>query len=278
MTTYDPRAQVTESIESAIANLADALIELERVPVHDRPAVAAIAHALNHYLSVSEAGLALIENALRGHPNKEVATWLEAFRHLGNMMHHTVGRLFHGSMTSDVPLKPDYVNLIVLIQRACDYYQPRAHARQLDISCQSIGDVPFVWADRVAVAVVADNLLSNAVKFSNPGGKIVVQILAGPGGVVCSVQDNGAGLTPLEQARLFHRGSPASTSGNAAPGFGLTVAKEFVDRMGGRLWVESEPGRGACFFFRLPYHPPGPPPPQSGVTSQQTGDQQRSTS
>lgn len=259
MTSYDPRGAITDSIESAIANLADALIELESIPVHDRPAVTAIAHALNHYLSVSDAGLALMEQALRDHPNKEVATWLEALGHLGNMMHHTVGRLLHGSSPSDVPLKPDYVDVAVLMQRACDYYVPRAHARQLEISCQSMGDVPLAWADRVAVAVIADNLLSNAVKFSNPGGKIVVQVLPGPGGVVCSVRDNGPGLSPLEQARLFQGGSPASGSGKPAGGLGLSIAKEFVGRMGGRLWLESESGRGACFFFRLPYHPPAPP-------------------
>jgi signal transduction histidine kinase len=45
------------------------------------------------------------------------------------------------------------------------------------------------------------------------------------------------------------------TGGEAASGFGLTIAKEFVERMGGKLWVESEPGRGACFSFRLLYHP-----------------------
>lgn len=279
MSTYDPRSSVTESIESAIANLADALIELEGLPVQDRPAVAAIAHALNHYLSVSDAALALIEHAVRDHPNKEVATWLEALSHLGNMMHHTVGRLLHGSAPAHIPLKPDYVNVTVLMQRACDYYVPRARARQLEISCQSIGDVPFAWADRVALAVVADNLLSNAVKFSNPGGKIVVQVLPGPGGVVTSVRDSGPGLTALEQARLFQRGSAAPGTGKPAPGFGLSITKEFVDRMGGRLWVESEPGRGACFFFRLPYH--APERPQSEDTEDKdrgSRQQQRSTS
>jgi signal transduction histidine kinase len=257
MTTADPRSIVTQSIESAIANLADALIELESVPVHDRPAVAAIAHALNNYLSVNEAGLTLIEHAIGDHPNKDVATWLDALRHLGNMMSHTVGRLMH-SGSAEVPLQLGYINLAVLIERACDYYRPRAAKKQLYITCQSIGEIPSAWADRVAVAVVADNLLSNAVKFSNPG-EIAVQILPGPGGVVCCVRDNGPGLTPLEQAQLFQRDvsvGSTPTGGQPSGGFGLSIAKGFVDRMGGKLWSESEPGRGTCFFFRLPYHPP----------------------
>jgi signal transduction histidine kinase len=145
-------------------------------------------------------------------------------------------------------LKQEYVDMPVLMSRACDFHRKSADLKQLQIVCRSIGEVPTAWADRVAVAVVADNLLSNAVKFSQPGGEIVVQVMPGPGGIVCSVLDNGPGLTSLEQAQLFDRG------GRKSGKFGLAIAKEFVVRMGGRLWSDSEPGRGACFSFRLPYH------------------------
>jgi hypothetical protein len=172
-------------------------------------------------------------------------------------MHHAVGRLIWVSANDDFPLKLESVNLSLLMQRACDYYRRAADRKQLAIVCRSVGDVPPALADRVAVAVVADNLLSNAVKFSNPGSEIQVQVMAGPGGVVCSVCDHGRGLTALEQAQLFTRGlklGAAPTAGEPSTGFGLAIAKDFVDRMGGRLWCESEPGAGACFSFRLPYY------------------------
>jgi signal transduction histidine kinase len=66
-------------------------------------------------------------------------------------------------------------------------------------------------------------------------------------------------LTPLQQSRLFDRGNglPDQAARVEDPtGFGLLVAKAFMDRMHGRLWSENIPGRGACFMFRLPYHPP----------------------
>jgi signal transduction histidine kinase len=146
------------------------------------------------------------------------------------------------------------------MERVCDYYRSSARQKQLDITCRPIGELRPVWADRVVVAVVADNLLSNAVKFSKPGGQIVVQLVPGPGGVVCSVHDHGPGLTHLEQARLLRsngRAGTTPTAGEPSSGFGLVIAKEFIERMGGRLWVESEPGHGACFFFRLPYRSEG---------------------
>jgi signal transduction histidine kinase len=258
----DTRIRVTQSIEHAVAHLAEALEELDRISPHDPAAAGFVAHAVNNYLSVSDATLGLMRNALADHPNPEVMTWIDGLHHLGTLIQHALERLLRGSAPAGFPMKPEAINLPLLMERACNYYQGAAAKKQLRIVCRSVSDIPLVWADRVAVAVVADNLLSNAVKFSNPGGDIFVQIVAGPGGVVCSVLDHGPGLTPLEQARLFAPGStvgPRPTAGEPSSGFGLAIAKEFIDRMGGKLWSEAETGRGACFYFRLPYYVAGSP-------------------
>ena len=262
MSTVDSHARVTESIENAIADLSLALVEMDRL-ADSGPTIAWVAHAMNTYLSVNEATLDLLKRHLGDNAGPDVARWLDGLRHLGNMMHHSMGRLLRTSTPAEFPLKLEYVNVPVLMTRACEYYRPSAGHKQLNIVCRTIGDVPLAWADRVAVAVVADNLLSNAVEFSNPRGEIVVQVMSGPGGVVCSVLDNGPGLTPVQQAHLFDRS--ARKGGGSVPeagpiGYGLIIAKEFVDRMGGRLWSDSEAGRGACFSFRLPYHPAGGSP------------------
>jgi signal transduction histidine kinase len=111
-----------------------------------------------------------------------------------------------------------------------------------------------VWADRVALAVVAENLLSNAVQFSRRHGTVDLQIMSEPGYVVCSVRDSGPGLTPDQLQRVFDRPLPANAPPHAEAqvGFGLAMAREFVRRMEGKLWGESEVGHGACFSFRLP--------------------------
>jgi signal transduction histidine kinase len=105
----------------------------------------------------------------------------------------------------------------------------------------------------VAIAVVAENLLSNAVQASPNHGSIEVQIMTEPGYVVCSIRDPGPGMTKELQDRLLRR---VSATGTIAPdsqtGLGVRVANEFVGRMDGDLWCESEPGRGARFSFRLP--------------------------
>jgi len=264
MSLPDPRTRITQAIEDAITDLADALVELENIPVHDQSTIGFVAHAMNNYLSVTDATLALLRHSLRDYPDQEVGKWLEGLHHLGSMMHHTVGRLVRTTGADDFPLKLDYMDLPRLMERACEHYRAKAAQRQLQIICRSVGEIPLTWGDAVGVAIVADNLLSNAVKFSNAGGDILVQILPGPGGVVASVRDYGPGLTFLEQARLFQSrvlGDPSATQPEASTGYGIKIAKALIDRMRGRLWAESEPGRGACFFFRLPYHPDQPNQP-----------------
>lgn len=263
MTIHDAKTQAALAIENAKADLDKALFELDRIPAFDVSAIGFVAHALNNYLAVTEATVDLLKDALRDHPDPEVAGWLEGLRHVASLMQHTIGRLLRVSTPREFELKAEFTNLPLLMERACNYYGGAASRKQLEIVCRSVGDVPLAWADRVAVAVVADNLLSNAVKFSNTGGTIHVQVMAGPDGVVCSVRDYGPGLSAVDQAHLFERGvtlATAPTAGEPSTGYGLAIAKEFIDRLGGRLWCESEPGKGACFSFLLPYHPDGPNP------------------
>jgi signal transduction histidine kinase len=247
---------VIASIETAVAHLGEALAELDRLPPADASTVGFAAHVLNNYLNVSDATLELLAVTLRDHPDPDVGRWVAGLRHLDNLMHHTVSRLFSAALPEVMPLKVEPFDLTRLMQRACAYYQPAAVHKQIDIVCHAAGAIPLARADSVAAAVIADNLLSNALKFSPPGGTILVEILSGPGGVVCSVRDQGAGLTPAEQQQLFlrsMRNGPAPTGGEPSHGFGLSIVKNLVERMDGRVWYEGGPGQGSCFSFSLPY-------------------------
>ena len=255
MTTTESLAQVAQAIEEAKESLDRALAELDQLPAFDASTVGFVAHAMNNYLTITDATVSLLTHELRSYPKRDVGVWLEGLRHTAALMHHTIGRLLRASTPGQFPLKPDHVNVHVLMSRACEYYQRVAESKQLKISCTPVGDVPPAWADRVAVAVVADNLLSNAVKFSKVGDSIEVQVMADPGGVVCTVCDHGPGISEFEQARFLQRSAAlgAAAEDHDPAGFGLRICKDFIDRMGGKFWIESERGKGARISFRLPY-------------------------
>jgi signal transduction histidine kinase len=113
----------------------------------------------------------------------------------------------------------------------------------------------LAWTDRVAVAVVLDNLLSNAIKFSENGKQIWVKVSREQDHVVCTVRDEGPGLSAEDQSRMFQKGirlSNAPTGGEPTTGYGLVIAKDMLAKLGGSIWCESHPGRGAAFHVRLP--------------------------
>jgi signal transduction histidine kinase len=246
---------VVAAIDRARTELDRALTELAGLPAFDPGVIGFATHALKNYLTVADGTVDLLSMALASYPDNNVHNWLQALRQATGLMHHTVGQLVSSSPSTKPRLVFTRFDMIAGVRRACDYYQRFADRKQIRLLFEPAADVPFIWSDRVAAAAVLDNLLSNAVKYSDPGKRIWVRLQAQPGSVVCSVQDEGPGLSPEDQARLFQKGvrlSPAPTAGEPSTGFGLAVAKELVGQLGGEIWCESQLGQGACFSFRLP--------------------------
>jgi len=251
----DMKEKVAESIQRAKADLEQALSDLEGLPAFDPDTFAYAAHALGNYLNVTGATVEMLQLALADYPDTWIRIWLDGLQHATNLMAHTVSRLLNTSMSREPTLRREKVNMTILTQRACSYYQRIADRKQIQIAHQPQADFLYAWTDRVALAVVLDNLLSNAVKYSPPGNTIRVTVRADPGFVVCSVQDHGPGLSPEDQSKLFQRGvrlGSVPTGGEPSLGYGLALAKELVDRLGGGIWCDSQLALGSTFSFRLP--------------------------
>ncbi|MEZ5071740.1 MAG: tetratricopeptide repeat-containing sensor histidine kinase [Bacteroidales bacterium] len=112
-----------------------------------------------------------------------------------------------------------------------------------------------VYADGPMVRTILRNLVMNAIKFSFPGGRI--RVLAAPEGDMCliKVEDAGIGIQPEIQEKLFKSQAMISTpgtTGESGSGLGLVICREFAEKNGGSIRVESEPGNGSIFFLTLP--------------------------
>ena len=249
------KENVAAAIVAAKADLDEALIELEHLPAFDPGVVGFAAHALSNYLSVADGVVELLALALRGNQDPDVHHWFQVLRETTDRMGHTTSQLMNVSVPSGPKLTLGRVDAVGGVRRACDYYQRVADRKQIHILFEPAAGLPLVRADRVALAAVVDNLLSNAVKYSDHGNRVWVRIRVEGDSVVCAVQDEGPGLTPEDQARLFQRGvrlSAAPTGGEPSTGFGLAVAKDLMGQLGGEIWCESRTGQGACFSIRLP--------------------------
>jgi signal transduction histidine kinase len=118
----------------------------------------------------------------------------------------------------------------------------------------------MVFADKFAVQTVLRNLLSNAIKFTPSHGSINVTASEKNNVVEISVSDNGQGITKEKQRKIFRVDTVSSspgTDGEKGTGFGLLLCKDLVQRNGGKIWFESEKGKGSTFHFTLPSHDAG---------------------
>jgi PAS domain S-box-containing protein len=131
----------------------------------------------------------------------------------------------------------------------------RAHTPPTVTVSHSAGeDLPRVSADSDKVRQVLVNLIENAIKYSPEGGHVEVEVGEHDGAVRFGVRDEGLGIQPEDQDRIFekfYRADPHMVRGVGGTGLGLYICKELVGRMGGRIWVEPNDGKGSAFFFEL---------------------------
>jgi two-component system, sensor histidine kinase and response regulator len=131
----------------------------------------------------------------------------------------------------------------------------RAVAKQQSLHWQNEAGAVLVLADATVLTQVVENLVSNAVKYSPPGKDIFVRLKKHAQGARVEVQDQGPGLSAEDQKKLFGkfaRLSAKPTGGEHSTGLGLSIVKKMVEAMNGKVWCESEPGRGATFIVEFP--------------------------
>ena len=117
----------------------------------------------------------------------------------------------------------------------------------------------MVYADKDMVATVIRNLISNAIKFSFKKSSILVSLKTESDATVkVSISDKGVGIDKTKLASIFNAEytfSEKGTEGEKGTGLGLKLCKEFVEKNNGKIWVESEKGKGSVFSFNIPLSP-----------------------
>jgi PAS domain S-box-containing protein len=127
-----------------------------------------------------------------------------------------------------------------------------AAAAGLTLRVEVPAELPEVWADQDRLFQVFANLIGNAVKFTKAGGRIVVGAVPRDGEVLFWVSDTGSGISADDMPHLFDRFWQGRNAGLQGAGLGLPIVKGLVEAHGGRIWVESTPGKGSTFFLTIP--------------------------
>lgn len=152
---------------------------------------------------------------------------------------------------------PQYLNIRKLIDQNISFIEPHAEQKQIAIKATIEEKIP-VYADYNMIDAVVRNLISNALKFTYPGGSIIISSQQNGKFVTVSVSDTGIGIDEEHMTKLFRIDATYRRRGTAreqGTGLGLILCKEFVEKHDGKIWAESEVGKGSIFRFTLPGMP-----------------------
>lgn len=254
----DTRSEAAQAIEHARHDLDDALSLFAKLPAIDADRLTYTAHALNNYLMVVSTISHVLEHSLSGSSVPNVEDRLSALNEATKLMKAAVQQLILPSAGGRPHLLFLPVDLQFAAGAACDEYEPIAATKGIQIEREITRTPVMVWADRIAFGAVIDNLMSNAVKYSRPAGAITVRVYQLNNEGIFAVSDSGPGIRPDEASRLFSRGGRLSaqpTGGEPSTGYGLAIAKDLADELGGRVWWQNE-ADGARFSVAVRLYEP----------------------
>lgn len=241
----------------------DALIQMnQKLQENDRlksEFVAIASHELRTPLSVILGGLQLLDQGVAGtlgtKQHKLVQTTTRNVKRLARLVDDLldVTKIEAGNMT----LNTLPTQLSMLVRECCDTYQLLAQENQLTLTCDITQDDPSISIDPDRLRQVIGNLLTNALKFTRAHGQVTVRCKVEQQQVIVSVQDTGVGITEKDLPHLFDKFTQfgqQALSGNKGSGLGLAICKGIIEEHQGRIWAESEQGKGTTISIALPFN------------------------
>ena len=152
-------------------------------------------------------------------------------------------------------LCPEILDIKAIINEIIESYQIKSHQKNIELKCNCDEEKVMFFSDATVSKQIFDNLISNSIKFSPQETTVTISLSQTNNTVLFSVKDEGPGLTDIDKESLFKRFSKLSarpTGGEHTTGLGLSIVKKLVEKLKGRVWCESEPGKGADFKVELP--------------------------
>lgn len=174
----------------------------------------------------------------------------QAYKLLENLL------LWAQNQTGRGQYNPEKLNLNRQIRESIHYIESTAINKGIRI-INNVKTDYHILADKNMIDTILRNLISNAIKFSYSGSNIIISAIELDGEVNVSVSDNGTGIAPGKLSAIFEidkRTNTVGTENEQGTGFGLVLCKDFIDRQGGNIWVESTLGKGSTFTFSFPLH------------------------
>jgi PAS domain S-box-containing protein len=255
-----------QELEAQARQLRLANVELLKLSNAKGEFVATVSHELRTPLTAITEGINLVGDGSLGELNPDQQAFLKLALRNGRRLAELINDLLDLSKieAGKLELTPRVVDAARFVEDVVATYANLAREKELALNAEVPANIPAVIADPQALQRILVNLVGNALKFTPAGGTITVCCRAGqddsatcPAEVVISVKDTGIGIPNDQQNRIFGKFEQVAQSDGMRPqgtGLGLALTRQLVEMNQGRIWFESEEGRGTRFHFTLPRH------------------------
>jgi len=209
--------------------------------------------------------LAIIKGALDNLSEDGMDKFTEDQIDFAKMAKSNVGRLsrlIHDLLdlsrleSGKVKAQPSKVNPSSIITETVKGFQISAKESNVELKGKTHGEIPSMHIDPDMTTQILTNLMDNAIRFTN--SKVTLEAVESTRGICFSISDNGKGIPAAELKRMFNKfeqvDRPKGGAGYKGTGLGLAICKELVDCQSGKIWVESEEGKGTTFYVDIPNH------------------------
>ncbi len=219
-----------------------------------------VSHELRSPLTAMYQFVTILRDGLAGELNPEQREYVDILFRNVRQLRSMIGDLLDATRadTGKLAFDPRRAPLSDMVGEVLETTLPTAAAKQIALASDVPGDLPLLFADPARVKQILTNLIENGLKFTPAQGAITVRAKIydqDPGFLCIAVADNGCGITPEGTQKIFDRlyqETAAVDVNRQGLGLGLYICKQLVNLHGGKIWVESELGKGSVFYFTLP--------------------------
>ena len=253
---YSTPVRDTEGFIGRIVVLRDVTREIEADRLKSEFA-STVSHELRTPLTAISGNVALLLGEKAGPLTADQREFLNLTRSSAERLTDLINEMLDLSRleSGGLPMRQVSVDCGPLLSRIVRTLQEQARLRGLNLTAIIPESLPAVLGDPDRIAQVVMNLISNALKYTPSGGKIMVRLIAEESQLALKVSDTGIGIASEDRARLFSkffRADNSTTRSIGGTGLGLAISKAIIERLGGRIWVESTPSVGSTFTVTLP--------------------------
>jgi signal transduction histidine kinase len=218
--------------------------------------ISILAHDLRSPFSSLLGFSELLRQKLRTYPIEKVEKMVESIyttaRKTYELLEDTL--LWANVKSKNLTFDPSLINITEIISEVADILEPSAKGKNIKIE-NVLKDKMHVYADIYMLKAILRNVVSNAIKFTREGGTIAISAFHNENYTTVKISDNGIGIKPEILEKLFNISSIQTSKGTAdetGTGLGLLLCKEFVDKHGGKIWIDSEINKGSEVLFTIP--------------------------